>query len=187
MRKRVSLIAIGNELLSGKIRDENLFYAANKLTPLGLNVVEERIIGDDEESIISALKDASKVADFVIVSGGLGPTEDDRTRKSVSKFLKKPLILRKDILKALSERFEKRGLKMPLSNRNQALFPKGAKIIPNPVGTAPGFSVGYKKSQIFFLPGVPSEFKAMLEDVLKRIGKGKNLKTVRLRVFGIPE
>jgi nicotinamide-nucleotide amidase len=187
MKKRVSLIAIGDELLSGKIRDENLFYAVNKLTSLGIEVVEERIIGDDEKSIISALKSASSVADFVLVSGGLGPTEDDRTRRAVSKLLKKKLMLKKDVLKALSERFEKRGLPMPLSNRNQALFPEGAKVIPNPVGTAPGFSVRYKKSQIFFLPGVPSEFKAMLEDVIKRIGKGKCLKTKRFRIFGIPE
>jgi len=187
MRKKASLIAIGDELLSGKIRDENLFYAVNKLTSLGIEVVEERIISDDEVSIISALKRASETANFVIVSGGLGPTEDDRTRRAVSRLLKKNLILKKEVLKTLSERFEKRGLTMPLSNRNQALFPEKARIIPNPVGTAPGFSVKYKKSQIFFLPGVPSEFRVMLEDVLKRIGRGRSLKTKRFRTFGIPE
>jgi len=187
MKKRVALIAIGDELLSGKIRDENLFYAANRLTSLGIEVVEERITGDNEKAIISALKSASDVADIVLVSGGLGPTEDDKTRKAVSRLLKKRLILKKEVLNALSERFEKRGLKMPLSNRNQALFPEGARIIPNPAGTAPGFSLKYKKSQMFFLPGVPSEFRAMLEDVIKRIGKGRSLKTKRFRIFGIPE
>lgn len=176
MRRKISLIAIGNELISGRIRDENLFYASKRLTDCGIKVIEERIIGDEQERIISALRNASEFADVVIVSGGLGPTEDDITRKA------------KEVLRGLYERFEKSGMNMPTSNRIQALFPKGAKILHNPGGTAPGFSIRYKKAVFFFLPGVPSEFKPMFEDVLKKILKGgRNLKRKRLRVFGMPE
>lgn len=185
---RVSLIAIGNEILWGKVREENLFYSSRSLRAAGIEVVEERIVGDVLDDIISALRSCARKTDVIIVSGGLGPTEDDLTRKAASRLTGKKLILRKEVLKALSERFEKRGMKMPDSNRIQALFPAGSRIIPNPVGTAPGFILRYKGRRIFFLPGVPSEFRKMFEWVLKRlISGGKILRTKRLNVFGLPE
>jgi molybdenum cofactor synthesis domain-containing protein len=145
----IELIMIGNELISGEIADANAFFMANALTEKGFPVTLVSMVGDQEDRIGQVIGRARDHADAVIVSGGLGPTTDDLTTTAAAKAFGEPLILHKDILDQIRARFAKRSMEMPLSNEKQAIFPSTAEIIPNPVGTAPGFFLR-SSGKIFF-------------------------------------
>ena len=127
------------------------------------------MVGDTQEDIEEVLREAGLFSDLVVITGGLGPTEDDRTRFAVSKIFKKKLILREDVEKSIKEKLEKFGVSYTESNRSQALIPEDAFLLENPIGTAPGFFL-YAPVPLVTLPGVPREVEVLwpkVEDILK--------------------
>lgn len=188
--KTVGFITVGNEILSGDIKDANMCYFATTVRAYGFRVVEYVAVQDNIFEISSALKRVAGKVNLVIVSGGLGPTDDDLTRESAGKAFNKKLIVNKNVLKKLKEYFEKRGFGLPESNVKQATFPESAKIINNPAGTAPGFLLKIKGTEIIFLPGVPGEFKIMVDEkVLPLLSNRADTRVVSkvYRIFGLPE
>lgn len=161
--KTVSILCVGEELLDGRTRDQNAIWLARASTDHGFDLSSIHIIGDAQDTIINALEEVSQTCDFLIVSGGLGPTADDITRDAASKWLGAALQLDESALRALKQRFAARGYSYTANNRSQCLFPAGAKILKSDVGTAAGFSVEKNDCVITFLPGVPREFRWFIE------------------------
>jgi nicotinamide-nucleotide amidase len=188
---KVEVITVGNEIISGSILDTNFRFIARKLRSIGADVVWHTSVGDDPETMSESLKLALRRADAVIVTGGIGPTPDDITRKVVSTVLGRGLLLNDEVLEAIKNRFRLRGLSMPGMNERQALFPKGSEIIENTVGLAPGFLIKENDRLLFVLPGVPVEAEAMMEQsVLPRLAGSGDLRQseqLLFRTTGIPE
>ncbi|MGA2954298.1 MAG: competence/damage-inducible protein A [Thermodesulfobacteriota bacterium] len=189
---KIEIITIGNELTSGEVVDTNAAYLAEALSEVGLEVIFVTTTGDDPWHIEDALLRSQERADAVIVSGGLGPTKDDITASSAAKALGLPLVLHKEVVESLRKRFAERGMEMPVSNEKQALFPKQAEIIPNPLGTASGFILRRIKKLFIFLPGVPRELEYLTqENVIPFLQKERKDKFIvrssTLKVFGYTE
>lgn len=163
---RVEIIATGTELLSGGVLDTNSIFLSEELMLLGLETAFKTAVGDNEKDMEEALRCALERVDAVIITGGLGPTEDDITRKVVAKIAKKRLVLNEDALKAIRERFTRRGREYLNANDRQALIPVGARFLRNPAGVAPGFVIDEDERFIAVLPGVPAEMKAMFAEEL---------------------
>jgi competence/damage-inducible protein CinA-like protein len=189
---RVELITIGNELTSGEVVDTNAAFMAAALSEVGLEVAFITTTGDFPLSIEDALRKAQERAEVIIVSGGLGPTQDDITASSAAKALGLPLVLRKEILEDLKKRFAERRMEMPASNEKQAFFPQQAEIIPNPLGTACGFLVRRQGKILVFLPGIPRELNFLMkENVIPLLQKERKekfrIRSRTLKVFGFTE
>ena len=189
---KVEIITVGNELTCGEVLDTNAADLAEALSEIGLEVIFITTTGDDPWRIEDAILRAQDRADAIIVSGGLGPTKDDITASSAAKALGLPLVLHKGVLDSLRKRFAERGMEMPISNEKQALFPKQAEIIPNPLGTACGFVLRRMGKFFIFLPGVPRELKYLTrENVVPLLQKERKEKTLvqssTLKVFGYTE
>ena len=186
-----SIVTIGNELLNGHTTDTNATFICQRLLSIGIPVVSVYTVGDDIDQIVRALKRASQDADIVIVTGGLGPTDDDLTRQAFAKFLNVDLKLDSKLLKEIRGFFEKRGIAMPEKNAIQAHIPAGAGPLENPLGTAPGILAKMKNKLLFALPGVPFEMEQMFEaSVMSRLGKqgGDKFEIIKkLRCFGAGE
>lgn len=167
MSDRAVILSTGDELMSGRVVDTNSAHIADKLAALGIEVVAVLKVGDSREKLLWALRQAAGLGDLIIGTGGLGPTADDLTAEAVAEFLGRKLRLSDGIAEALKKRFESRGLPWTPNNLKQALFPEGAEVLPNPLGTAPGFrvSIGEGKTLIW-LSGVPREMDAMLEETV---------------------
>ncbi len=163
---RAEIIAVGSELLTPYKLDTNSLYLTEKLLEIGIKVAYKTVVGDSREDLYKAIKDASKRVPIIIITGGLGPTEDDITREVVANFLKKELILREDIVEKIKRHFEVRGIKMPEINIRQAFVIDGAFVMENDVGTAPGLWIDEEKIKIALLPGPPKELKPMVENFL---------------------
>lgn len=180
---KAEIIAIGSELLSG-ILDTNSSFLAERLLALGIDLRSMIIVPDREEGIRDAVKRAIDRSDLILITGGLGPTDDDLTRKIVAKTLGIRLVLRGEIIDKIKAYFREREIEMPKINERQALIPFGAKTIENPIGTAPGFLLEYQDKLIICLPGPYNEMRTMffsIEPALKeRCGEGlKRLKVLR--------
>ncbi len=161
----VEIVAIGNELLLGETVDTNSAYAARRLAEIGARVSRVTIVGDDRERMRQALAEARERSRWVITTGGLGPTQDDLTREVVAELFDAPLEVDAEVLAEVEERFRRFGYaKMPESNRSQAEVPRGARVIPNKHGTAPGLVIEGGGCTFFVLPGVPAEMRALLEE-----------------------
>jgi nicotinamide-nucleotide amidase len=132
------IIAIGSELLTPSRVDTNSLYLTEQLNSIGIEVELKTVVGDNEHRLEQLLKEAVKRSELVIATGGLGPTEDDVTKKVVSRVIKKQLVLEQRILERIQARFRNRGLEMSANNARQAFVLDGSKILENPVGTAPG-------------------------------------------------
>jgi nicotinamide-nucleotide amidase len=189
---RVELITIGNELTSGEVVDTNAAFMAEALSEAGLEVPFITTIGDEALNIEDSLRRAGERAEVVIVTGGLGPTQDDITASSAAKALELQLVLNRQVLENLKKRFAERGMEMPVSNEKQAFFPHQAEIIPNPVGTACGFIVRQRGKIFIFLPGVPRELKVLMrENVIPFLEKERKekiaVRSCTLKVFGFTE
>jgi nicotinamide-nucleotide amidase len=186
-----SIVSIGNELLDGSGVDTNSAYLGEKLLLIGMPVVTVRIVGDDCDDIIRALKAASEEADVIITTGGLGPTDDDLTRQAISQYCGKELILDEKSLADIEEFFARRGRQMSQRNRIQACIPEGAQALKNELGTAPGIMVEQGGKVIFTLPGVPVEMKRMFEQSvlpkLLEIDGRKAIAVRKLKCFGTGE
>jgi nicotinamide-nucleotide amidase len=158
---RAEIIATGTELLSGGVLDTNSLFLSEELLPLGIETVFKTVVGDNEKDMEEALCRARGRAAVLIITGGIGPTEDDITRKVVAKIVKKRLVLNEDALKAIHVRLAGRGRDVVVANDRQALIPTGARLLSNPVGIAPGFFLEEEDVFIAVLPGVPREMRAM--------------------------
>jgi len=190
---RAELIMVGTELLLGEIVDTNATFLARNLADLGIDVFFKSTVGDNRERVGGVLTEALKRSDVVIMSGGLGPTDDDLTREVVSEVMDAPLVEDQEVLRDLEEWFAERygNADMPRHNRKQALFPSGSRVISNPVGTAPGFWVEREGKVVVALPGVSQELKAMFSEsvlpALMQKGTGEMLVTRNLHFAGIGE
>lgn len=191
-----AVLAIGSELLDGRVHESNALFVARALAEHGLPLAGVSLCDDVEDEIIAALDVLVKKARIVIVSGGLGPTTDDLTRESLAAYCGVGIYQDEDALAEIKAIFERRKRNFNPTNQKQALFPVGAKIIKNPVGTAPGFEIeterGGEKVLLIALPGVPGEFMRMFnEAVLPRIlnflgSKTEPAKRI-IRTFGLAE
>jgi nicotinamide-nucleotide amidase len=188
---KAEIISIGNEILSGWTLNTNAHWIAQKCNEIGLPVQGMTTIADTEEEIITALKNASARAEVVLCTGGLGPTPDDITKKSIASYFETDLVLDEKTLTHVLKLFESRNIEMPEINRNQALVPKSAKIIPNSMGTAPGLVFEKSNQLLFFMPGVPGEMKQMIQATILTMIKSffhlPDFRTYILRTTGIAE
>jgi len=166
--KNLEIISIGNELLSGFTVNTNAAWLGQRCKDLGIHVSHATTVTDNKQAIQDALKTASMRANFVIVTGGLGPTHDDVTKNAIIELTKMKLIFSEETLEKIRTLFETRGVQMPETNREQAMVLSDAKIIPNPIGTAPGFDFSFNKSRVFVLPGVPSEMMKMFHNTIEQ-------------------
>jgi nicotinamide-nucleotide amidase len=166
----VELITIGREILDGRVVDTNSIVMAETLRSQGLVVRFAQKVDDSIDRIVDAFTIANGRADYVIVSGGLGPTADDLTAEAMAQFLASPLEQNPSVLDHLKEFFSKRGAVLTPTQEKQTYFPQSAEILPNTVGTAAGFTVKASRAQFFVLPGVPIEMQPMLvNEVLPRL------------------
>lgn len=185
------IIAIGSEMLTPFRVDTNSLWLTERLNSMGVDVKLKTVVGDDESRLEETIRDAIKRSEIVIATGGLGPTEDDITRKIFARVLKRRLILDDAILEKLKARFAKRGMAMPEINARQALVMERAEVLPNQNGTAPGMLVAEGKCTIAMLPGPPREMKPMFDasvaPVLKQQVGDVVIVRRRLNIFGLTE
>lgn len=168
---KAAMLAIGDELLSGRTKDKNIGYLAEIMTEIGIELSEVRIVPDDEPRIISAVNELRTQYHYVFTSGGIGPTHDDITADAIAKAFNLPCIYDEKALQILAENYEKRGLEFTESRKRMARMPKGALHIGNPISAAPGFHIG----NVYVMAGVPSVFEAMLHNVIPTLETGKKL------------
>ena len=167
---RVEMLATGDEVLHGQIVDTNAAWLAEVLFQHGLPMTSRQTVGDELNELVTVLTERSKIADVLIVNGGLGPTSDDLSAQAAAKAAGVDLVMHEAWLTKMEAFFAGRGRKMADSNRKQAEIPRGAEMLDNPVGTACGFALELNRCWIFFTPGVPSEYKVMVEDqILPRL------------------
>ena len=189
--KKASIVSVGNEVLSGLTVDTNAAHIARRLRAVDVPVMSIYAAPDDMEAIKRVLALATADAEVVVISGGLGPTDDDLTRQAIAGFLGVELVLQEDLLAKIRQFFDRRGVAMPARNAIQAHVPAGAKPIANETGTAPGVEARKGGTILFSLPGVPSEMERMLEtSVLTRvreIARSQAIVTKRLKCFGAGE
>lgn len=167
MIKIAAILSTGDELTTGKVVDTNSAFIADRLFSIGIKVAAVLKVGDDREKLLWAMRQAAGLGEVVIGTGGLGPTADDLTSEVVAELLGCPLVQNEEIAAALRKRFEVRGIPWTANNLKQALFPQGAEILPNPVGTAPGFRVSLGENKtLSWLSGVPQEMTAMFDQTV---------------------
>jgi len=162
---KACILAIGSEMLTPFRVDTNSLFITERLNTIGYDVRLKAVVADDIGELARAIESALTWADLTVITGGLGPTEDDMTRDAAARVLGIPLDVDEDILARLRERFARRGMTMPEINRRQAMVPRGAAVLPNPNGTAPGLWLE-KGGAALLLPGPPREMKPMLEAVI---------------------
>lgn len=164
------ILSIGNELLSGLTVNSNASFIGETLLQCGIPVRRTTVVGDRNDDILTALRQALSRASVVIITGGLGPTHDDITRHAIAEFLQVPLVFNSEAYQKVAQHFIRRNEVPPESNKIQAHFPEGTDILNNSLGTAPGFSFQTQNARCFVLPGVPKEMKTMLvQEVLPLI------------------
>lgn len=187
---KTEIIAVGSELLTPDFQDTNSLDLTARLNAVGIGVSFKSVVGDDEADLARVLRTALARSGLILCMGGLGPTEDDRTRETLAKLLGRKLIYNKEIEKRIAARFRRRGLRMSPSNRKQCYVIEGAEVLDNPHGTAPGLWLAAGRGRIALLPGPPREIRPMFEDhVLPRLvgsGRGPVLRRI-LRLTGLGE
>lgn len=164
MTLRAEVIASGDELLHGAALDTNSRHVARELEAAGVLVQRFTVVGDSQPDLVLALAEACGRAQVVVLTGGLGPTLDDRTREAAAELAGVPLRFDEGSWQRIQDWLRSRGRPVPDSNRRQALLPAGAQVLDNPVGTAPGFRLQLGRSHLFALPGVPREMHRMLAE-----------------------
>ncbi len=163
---RAEILTIGDEILIGQIINTNSVWIAQKLNLLGIKVVHMASVSDEKESILKAFSDAQQRADFVFITGGLGPTKDDITKKLFAQYFNTILELDEKVLAHVKSFFDKRGRELNEANRQQALIPKGCFVIHNQSGTAPGMWLKKDNTVFISMPGVPYEMKDMMSNII---------------------
>lgn len=189
---RAAVLAIGDELTCGYRLDTNSQAISRRLASVPMEVVVHLTVSDDREAIQWGLRTVLQVADVVVVTGGLGPTEDDMTRRAIAAYFDLELVDDAEALACIQARFAHRGRTMPESNRVQAQVPAGSRIIYNRRGTAAGFYLSMEGAHIFVTPGIPYEMEGMLERFIlpriqKLVGAGYHIRRAALKIYGIAE
>ncbi|MCP4317467.1 MAG: competence/damage-inducible protein A [Hyphomicrobiales bacterium] len=163
-----AMVAIGDELLSGKTKDKNIAHLADMLTTAGIDLKEVRIVGDDEDAIVAAINELRPRYYYVFTSGGIGPTHDDITAEAVSKAFDLPCEHDQKALELMGAVYEARAIEFTEARKRMARMPRGATHIKNRVSVAPGFTIG----NVHVMAGVPSIFQAMLDWLLPTLETG---------------
>ncbi|MCH7409701.1 competence/damage-inducible protein A [Belliella sp. DSM 111904] len=181
---KAEIIAIGDELLYGQIVDTNSHWISQELTKIGVRVIQRTTVGDQKESILKAFGEAEKRADVILITGGLGPTNDDLTKPLLASYFGCDIALVPEALEAVRTFFEKRGRELTPLNELQAHLPTKCTYVPNEVGTAPGMWFEENGTQWMSMPGVPHEMKKLMEDfVLPRIKASHDLPIIYHKVI----
>jgi molybdenum cofactor synthesis domain-containing protein len=173
-----AMLVIGDEILSGRTRDANMYYLAGELTKVGIVLKEVRVVSDDTAAIIEAINALRAQYDTVFTSGGIGPTHDDITADAIAQAVGVHIGVRADARALLQAHYDRAGLDFNTARQRMARIPDGAALIDNPVSVAPGFSLG----NVHVMAGVPNIFQAMLASVLPRLTGGQPLISQSLRV-----
>ncbi|MEL7211489.1 MAG: competence/damage-inducible protein A [Pseudomonadota bacterium] len=173
-----AMLVIGDEILSGRTKDSNTNYLACELTKAGIDLKEARVVSDDRDAIVGAVKALSEAYDHVFTSGGIGPTHDDITADCIAQAFDTPIDVRDDARALLAAHYERTGGELNEARLRMARIPDGAELIENPVSTAPGF----KLSNVHVMAGVPSVFHAMVASVLPTLTGGQPLLSQTLRI-----
>ena len=166
-----AMLVIGDEILSGRTRDANMHHLAGRLTDVGIDLKEVRIVSAHAPAIIDAVQALSKGFDHVFTSGGIGPTHDDITADCIAKAMGAPIDVRDDARAILQAHYARQGSALNAARLRMARIPEGATLLDNPVSAAPGFTLG----NVHVMAGVPSIFQAMVETVLPTLTGGQPL------------
>jgi len=188
----IAILTTGDELLSGEISDSNTKTVAGILSTHGYRLRCSLSVPDQEKEIVAALQYLIGHVQFIIITGGLGSTGDDRTARAAARTLGQPLVVNDEALEMVHQWFTRRNRQMEPSNERQALLPQLAQPLPNPLGTAPGFRLQHQGCQLFFLPGVPTEMRAMFKQSVlpvlqQKIPDAKPCKQRTFKIFGLAE
>jgi nicotinamide-nucleotide amidase len=188
----VEIVAVGTELLLGQIVNSNASVMGSALAERGLDAHFQQVVGDNLGRIATAIETALDRSDALVITGGIGPTQDDMTREALAQVTDRELVFSEDYAGHIREWWARRGREMPESNLRQAYYPEGAEMLPNPRGTAPGLMIRHDEKLIFCVPGVPAEMEyLMANEVLPRLtaesGTEHVIASVLLRSWGRPE
>ena len=188
----IAILITGDELLSGEISDSNTKTIAGILSTHGYRLRCSLAVPDQEKEIVAALQYLIGHVQFIIITGGLGSTGDDRTARAAARTLGQPLVVNDEALEMVHQWFARRNRQMEPSNERQALLPQLAQPLPNQLGTAPGFRLQHQGCQLFFLPGVPTEMQAMFKQSVlpvlqQKIPEAKPQKLRTCKIFGLAE
>ena len=173
-----AMLVIGDEILSGRTRDANMFYLAGELTQHGITLREVRVVSDETDAIIVAVNALRAGHDHLFTSGGIGPTHDDITADAIAQAFGADITIRDDARALLQAHYDRAGLEFNAARQRMARIPAGATLIDNPISTAPGFSLG----NVHVMAGVPNIFQAMLASLLPTLTGGQPLLSQSLRV-----
>lgn len=173
-----AMLVIGDEILSGRTRDANMYYLAGELTKHGIDLREVRVVSDDPDAIVGAVQALSSAFDHVFTSGGIGPTHDDITADCIAAAFDTPIDIRDDARALLVEHYAKSGQELNAARLRMARIPDGADLIDNPVSVAPGFSL----RNVHVMAGVPLVFQAMVATILPTLTGGAPLLSQTLRI-----
>lgn len=164
--RRAAIIAVGSELLTPSRVDTNSLFITDALNSIGIDIAFKIVVGDEQGELATQFAHALERVDLIVLTGGLGPTEDDLTREVVAEQLGRALVEDVGITDAIRTRFEMRGWRMPEINRRQAMVPQGATVLANANGTAPGLWIEHRGKGVLLVPGPPREMKPMVEHVV---------------------
>ena len=173
-----AMLVIGDEILSGRTRDSNMYHLAGLLTEAGITLAEVRVVSDDTGAIVAAVNGLRAGYDHVFTSGGIGPTHDDITAEAIALAFGVAITIREDARALLQAHYDRAGLPFNDARQRMARIPDGARLIDNPVSTAPGFTLG----NVHVMAGVPAVFQAMVASVLPTLTGGQPLISQTLRV-----
>lgn len=183
MRKTAAILAIGDELLSGRTRDANIHFLSGWLTERAIALKEARIVADDEREIIDALNALCARYDYVFTSGGIGPTHDDITYEAVAKAFGRPVTEHPVAMRIIADWYRAKGEEVTPARRRMALMPDGAELVLNPVTGAPGVRI----ENVFVMAGVPGIFKGMLNAIEPALERGVQIHSRAVTALGLPE
>ncbi|WP_258729233.1 competence/damage-inducible protein A [Bacillus atrophaeus] len=190
--KKAEIIAVGSELLLGQITNTNAQFISKGLAEIGINVFYHTAVGDNPERLKQVISIAEERSDFIIFSGGLGPTKDDLTKETIANVLGRPLVLDDEAFQSIEDYFKKTKRTMSPNNRKQALVIEGSDVLANKFGMAPGMLTEHEARLYMLLPGPPSELHPMFENeakplLLEKLGSNEKIVSTVLRFFGIGE
>ncbi|MCT8998508.1 competence/damage-inducible protein A [Chelativorans intermedius] len=169
-----AMVVIGDEILSGRTKDQNIGHLADMMTAVGIDLREVRIVPDDQDAIVEAVNALRSRNTYVFTTGGIGPTHDDITADSIAAAFGVPCDYDPDAYHLLEEHYSRRGIAFSEARKRMARMPKGARHIPNPISVAPGFIIG----NVHVMAGVPAIFQAMLDTVIPTLRTGAKLLSV---------
>ncbi len=174
-----AMLVIGDEILSGRTRDANMYYLAGELAKVGIDLKEVRVVSDDAPAIVKAARELSATYDNVFSSGGIGPTHDDITADCMAEAFGQTIDVREDARQLLADMYERTGRELNEARLRMARIPAEAALIDNPVSTAPGFTI----ENVHVMAGVPSVFQAMVASVLPTLTGGSPLLSQSLTIM----